>query len=67
MHSFVGMIAQGYQFGAPTMEAEEIDAEIAQGIRCSKCNGPMRYEGYHREGEYIALAVCTRCGCALPF
>jgi DNA-directed RNA polymerase subunit M/transcription elongation factor TFIIS len=65
------MIAQGYHFGAPTMEAEEIDAEVASGIKCPKCGGPMYYEGYHRRTqaycEYIALAVCTHCGYAFPF
>ena len=66
MHSFTQMIAQGYRFGAPSAEAEEIDAQIASGIRCPKCGGTTHYEGYHRQGRghpsYIALAVCNRCG-----
>ena len=67
MHSFVDMMVQGYQFGAPTMEAEEIDADVAQGIRCSKCGGPVHYEGFHRPGEYHALAVCNKCGYVMAF
>ena len=71
MHSIAHMVGQGYQFGAPSQEAEEIDAQVAEGLKCRKCGGPMRYEGYHRQSrgytEYVALAVCNRCGYELAF
>jgi hypothetical protein len=62
MHSIAQMVGQGYRFGAPSAEAEEIDVQVAQNMKCRKCGGPMRYEGYHRQGEYVALAICIRCG-----
>ena len=61
------MLTQGYHFGAPTWEAEEIDAQVAQGLKCRKCAGPMRYEGYHSPTEYIALAICDHCGREVSF
>jgi hypothetical protein len=71
MHSIAHMVAQGYHFGAPSQEAEEIDTQVAEGLRCRKCGGSMRYEGYHKNdggyAEYIALAVCNRCGYAVAF
>ena len=67
MYSIAHMTAQGYRFGAPKRQAEEIDARIAEEQPCPRCGGLMHYEGYHREGEYIALAVCNRCGYELAF
>ena len=65
------MITLGYRFGAPSHEAEEIDSQIAESRPCPACGGPMRYEGYHRQhngyAEYIALAVCERCGHEISF
>ena len=65
------MVAQGYCFGAPTAEAEEIDAQIASGISCPKCGGTMYYEGWTSSQNgylsYIALAVCSGCGYELEF
>ena len=40
MHSFVEMILQGNRFGAPTMEAEEIDAEVATRGEQAHCSWP---------------------------
>jgi len=59
-------LAHGYQFGAPSLEAEMIDMEQAEGMRC-KCGGRMRYAGFHREGSYIALAICDGCGAEREF
>ena len=71
MHSVEQMIALGYRFGAPTPEAEEIDGEIARGIKCPKCGRHMRYEGFYCRSKgylsYIALAVCSRCGYEIEF
>ena len=71
MHAMTDMLARGYAFGAPSREAEEIDAQIAERQRCPGCGSPMHYEGYHRSGygyrEYIALAVCSRCGREISF
>ena len=65
MHTLVQMVAQGYHFGAPSQEAEEIDAQVVEGLECPKCRSPMHYEGYHKHSrgyaEYIALAVCNNC------
>jgi hypothetical protein len=62
MYTFAEMIGQGYRYGAPTQEAEDIDVQVTKTMKCRKCGGPMRYEGYHRQDEYIALAICVRCG-----
>jgi C4-type Zn-finger protein len=71
MHTIAQLIAQGYRFGAPTQEVEEMDAQVVEGQPCPKCGGPMRYEGYHRHVpgycEYVALAVCDDCGYELAF
>ena len=65
--SLAWMLAQGYHFGAPTWEAEEIDAQVAQSLKCRKCDGSMRYQGYHNHTEYIALAICCHCGREVAF
>ena len=66
MTSFGQMIDQSYRYGAPTQEIEEMDARAITGVKCRGCGGPMYYEGYFRDGpgygEYVALAVCNRCG-----
>jgi C4-type Zn-finger protein len=71
MHSIAHMVAQGYHFGAPTQEAEDIDTQVAEGLRCPKCGGSMHFEGYHKNSggyaEYIALAICNRCGYEVSF
>jgi hypothetical protein len=71
MHSLTHLVSAGYQPGAPTPEAEDIDAHIAESQPCPKCSGPMHYEGYHRRyngyTEYVALAVCNRCGYEVSF
>lgn len=59
-------LAQGYRPGAPTMEAQMIDAEIAEGVKCRECGGDCHYEAWHKLGSYIALAVC-KCGNAEEF
>jgi hypothetical protein len=71
MSAFAVMVAQGYRIGAPTEEAEDIDAQIAERMRCRKCGSPMRYEGYYKRSgricEYVALAVCDRCSHVVSF
>jgi formamidopyrimidine-DNA glycosylase len=71
MFTIAQMVAQGYRFGAPTQQVEEMDAQVAEGQKCRKCDGPMHYEGYHRRTrgwcEYVALAVCNSCGHELAF
>ena len=63
--------ASGYKPGAPTLEAEAIDSEIAESRPCPSCSGQMRYQGYHRHyngyTEYVALAVCNNCGRKISF
>jgi transcription elongation factor Elf1 len=54
--------SEGYQYGAPSLEIEELDGEIAEKIPCPKCNGSCHYEAWHKSGSYIALAVCNDCG-----
>ena len=71
MYAFEQMMARGYHVGAPSQEAEAIDAQVAERQRCPKCGGSMRYEGYHKRSrgyrEYIALAVCNHCGHVASF
>ena len=71
MHSIAQMVAQGYRFGAPTQEVEEMDAQVVEGLECRKCGSSMHYEGYHKNGggysEYVALAVCNGCGYEVAF
>jgi len=52
----------GYKVVWRPTEAQMIDAEIAERMTCRRCGGPCRYEGYQRNGSYIALAVCKWCG-----
>ena len=65
------LVSNSYQPGAPSPEAEDIDAHIAESQPCPKCRGPMRYAGYYRHyhghTEYVALAVCNRCGYEVSF
>jgi len=56
-----------YERGAPSEEAEMIDAEIAEKMECRKCGGSCHYSGWYRPGSYIALAVCNRCGHEMEF
>ena len=71
MHSMAQMVVQGYHFGAPSQEAEDIDAQVAARMKCRKCGGSMHYEGVHKNGssytEYVALAVCDDCGYEIAF
>ena len=71
MDHFTQMVVGGYKAGAPTMEAEAIDAQIAESRPCPSCDGQMRYQGYHRHyngyTEYVALAVCNTCGRKISF
>jgi len=58
----------GYRYGAPSLEAMDIDAPIAEGTPCPKCGGQMHYEAYTSPtGSYIALAVCNQCGNEVEF
>jgi len=62
------LLKVGYRYGAPSLEAMDIDAPIAEGIPCSECGGQMHYEAYTSPtGSYIALAVCNKCGHEVEF
>jgi hypothetical protein len=71
MYSVEQVATRGFHYGAPSLEAEEIDVEMAARMKCRKCGGSMRYEGYHKNGgsyvEYVALAVCNDCGHEVAF
>jgi hypothetical protein len=71
MYRLAQMVADGYVAGPPSLEAEQIDAQIAERMLCRKCGSPMRYEAYHKRNgaycSYIALAVCDRCGHQIAF
>jgi hypothetical protein len=71
MYTLAQLVTGGYHPGAPTPEAEAIDVQVAEALRCPHCGGPMRYEGYHRQHnghtEYVALAVCKDCGREIAF
>ena len=67
MDRITNMVTKGYRFGAPTREAELIDSQVASRLKCPHCGSTMYYQGWHRSGSYIALAVCRRCGYELEF
>ena len=71
MDHLTPMLVGGYKPGAPSLEAETMDAEIAESRPCPSCGGQMRYQGYHRHydgyTEYVALALCTCCGRKISF
>jgi hypothetical protein len=59
------MLIRGWRAAAPAREAGEIDAQVADGLRCHKCQGPIHHQGFHRfrrdHTEHLALAVCDVC------
>lgn len=57
----------GYKSGAPNPEVEEIDTVVAEGIPCPECGNRCHYEGWHKPGSYIALAICNACDHAVEF
>jgi len=58
----------GYKCQAPSLEAMDIDAPMAEKAPCPKCGGQMHYEAYTSPtGSYIALAVCNDCGREVEF
>jgi hypothetical protein len=57
----------GYKPGPPTVEAGLIDTKVAKSTTCKKCGGSCHYEGWHKPGSYIALAVCNNCGHVVEF
>jgi len=59
--------AEGYEYGAPSWEIEELDGEIAEKYPCPACGGHCRYEAWHKPNSYIALAVCNDCGHEVAF
>ena len=71
MYSIEQVVSKSLHYGAPSQEAEQIDAEMAVRMTCRKCGGSMHYEGYHKNGgsyvEYVALAVCNKCGHEVAF
>lgn len=52
---------EGYQPGAPSEDAEKIDVAVAESVICPYCGSRCQYAGWHKEGSYIALAVCPEC------
>jgi len=59
------LMQAGYYPGLPPgadFDTELQDAEMVAAMRCRKCGGAMHFEGYYRDGSYIALAVCNQCG-----
>ena len=61
------LMSWDYKPIAPSPEAEQIDAEIVEEMRCRHCGGQLRYEPYTAQGSYIALAVCVDCGREVEF
>lgn len=56
------LLDTGYRQRQPAGTCYQIDAEIAFGMYCPKCGARCVYEGWHKNGSYIALAVCRDCG-----
>ena len=69
--TFEAYIEEGYTWGAPSQEAEQIDGQIAEGMTCQKCGHGMTYDGRHRDTpwgyEYVAAAECPKCGYRVEF
>jgi len=57
----------GYKRGAPSLAAEEIDTQVAESYSCPKCGNHCHYEGWHKEGSYLAFVVCDVCGYSVEF
>ena len=56
MYTVAQMMAEGYSIGPPSLEVEEIDAQIAERYPCPKCSGPMRYEAFGSEVGFSAAS-----------
>ena len=60
-------LEQGYSPGAPSQQAEDIDAAVAERTPCRRCGGTMYSQGFHKPGAYIVYAVCRLCGYSVEF
>ena len=60
-YSATNLLAMGYRH-----QENATDKLIVESKNC-KCGAPMMYEGWAKEGSYIALAVCPMCGEVVEF
>ena len=61
-HNRLDLTLDGYRHGAPSAEAEAIDAQVAEESPCRECDGPCYFEPFSKPGSYHAFAVCLVCG-----
>ncbi len=61
-HSRLDLTNDGYRPGAPSAEAEAIDAQVAEDSPCRECDGPCYYKAFSKPGSYRAFAICLNCG-----
>jgi len=54
---------EGYTWGAPSYDAQEIDKQVANNAKCEKCgyNG-LCYRPFHKPDSYRAFILCPDCG-----
>ena len=52
---------EGYTHGPPNDEVGRMDAQAAECVACPYCRIHCEYDAWHKEGSYIALAVCPMC------
>lgn len=60
------MFADGYRYYVPITEAQQralfVDQQIANTMKCIKCESHTHYEGFSKNGHYRAFAECNVCG-----
>jgi transcription elongation factor Elf1 len=58
----------GYKWGVPSSEAATLDRQVCSESKCEECGHEgLSYQPIHKEGSYIAFAVCPQCGAAHEF
>jgi hypothetical protein len=58
----MGMLEEGWDCRAPSVEICINDAECAEKHPCKQCKGSLHYEPFVKEGRYRAFTVCMDCG-----
>jgi hypothetical protein len=56
------LVRDGYRPVEWTKETEWDARYVEDKMVCRRCGNSMRYEGWRRNGSYVALAICRACG-----
>ena len=57
----------GYKQKCPSLEAANIDMQVAQEIECDACGGECEYRPLMKGEIYKAFSICTVCGHEMEF